>query len=205
MTATVVWPDTLLAPRSVTAEPQYATLDGGRGVTAVEEIGDSGGGYWKIIFSEIPVVSRQQKRQWRLIAALLEGRLGTCSVPVYIEGQDGITATARSAPAVGTSVMTLRVTAGVLSAGQEFTMVGPTGNPRLHRIVGINSITPGSGHTDYGLQIFPSARFVPTIGQTCDFTDPRCLCNLLTDDEMGSAADDYAGRGLGKITWVEAR
>lgn len=89
--ADILWPYETLPPRIVTPELVPATTGGGRSITAVEQIVSYDAGYWGIDLSEIPVVSRAQKIAWRGVSATLNGRLGTCLVPVYDAGpQDTI-------------------------------------------------------------------------------------------------------------------
>lgn len=84
--ANVVWPYHVLPPRTVTPELVPATTGGGRSITAVEQIVSYDAGYWGIDYADIPYASRANKLAWREVAAKLDGRAGTCLVPVYDYG-----------------------------------------------------------------------------------------------------------------------
>lgn len=89
--ADTVWPIDTLPPRTVLPELVPSTTGGGRSITAVEQIVSYDAGYWQIDLSEIPYASRAHKLAWRSTAAILNGRAGTCLVPIYDAGpQDTI-------------------------------------------------------------------------------------------------------------------
>lgn len=223
---TLYWPRRLLSPRKVTAEPVYATSSGGRSLTAVEQIVATDAGYWSIVLDEIPVAGPDRKKVWRAMSVLLEGRLNTCAVPIYdyeapwptgsafgdytgIPFSDGalfsddggfqqpvITATVQSAVSLGAVTVAINVVSGgVLSIGDHFSVAN-----QLYRIKGITSVA-GAVTT---VTVWPPVRVAMTAGQVAEFDDPRQLCRLATDGEMMSGADDYAGRTLARVNFVEA-
>lgn len=223
---TLYWPRRLLAPRKVTAEPVYATSSGGRSLTAVEQIVATDAGYWSIVLDEIPVAGAVRKKVWRAMSVLLEGRMNTCAVPIYdyeapwpsggtyadlpgIPFSDGalfsddtgfaqpaITATVQSAVALGAVTVPINLTnGGPLEVPNHFSVEN-----RLYRIKSITSVV-GTLTT---VKVWPPVRVAMTAGQTAEFDDPRQLCRLATDGEMMSAPDDYAGRTLARVNFVEA-
>lgn len=222
---TLYWPRRLLSPRKVTPEPVYATSSGGRSLTAVEQIVATDAGYWSIVLDEIPLVSAAQKKVWRAISVLLEGRYGTIAVPIYDYGapwptaaqseitgipfsdqslfsdesgfsQPQISATVNADVLLGAATVEINLVYGaVLEAGQHFSVVN-----QLYRIKSITSVV-GAVTT---LTVWPPVRVAMTAGGVAEFDDPRQLCRLATDGEMMSGADDYAGRTLARVNFVEA-
>ena len=223
---TLYWPRRLLAPRKVLPEPVYATESGGRSITAAEQIISSDAGYWQIVLDEIPLASPDQKRVWRAISVKLEGRLNTIAVPIYDQdiapyptiaagpdsnipfsdaslfsdatgfGQDIITATINAAVALNAVSVPINVTqGGDLEIGMHFSVLN-----RLYRIKEITS-TIGTVTT---VKVWPNVREAMLSGAEANFDDPRCLCRLATDGEMQSGIDDYAGRTLARVNFVEA-
>lgn len=222
---TLYWPRRLLAPRKVTPEPVYATGSGGRSITAVEQIVTTDAGYWQIVLDEIPLASTAQKKAWRAISVLLEGRYGTIAVPIYDYGapwptadqseitgipfsdqslfsdesgfsQPQISATVNAAVALGAVTVAINLVYGdVLEVGQHFSVAN-----QLYRIKGITSVV-GAVTT---LTVWPPVRVAMTAGSAAEFDDPRQMCRLATDGEMMTGIDDYAGRTLARVTFVEA-
>lgn len=224
---TLYWPRRLLAPRKVTPEPVYATSSGGRSITAVEQIVATDAGYWSIVLDEIPVASPAQKKVWRAMSVLLEGRLNTCAVPIYddqapwptglefedftgIPFSDGvlfsddggfqqpvISATVQSAVSLGAITVAINVVSGgALSIGDHFSV-----DNELYRIKGLVSVV-GTVTT---VKVWPPVTVAMTAGQVAEFDDPRQMCRLASDGEMMSAPDDYAGRTLARVNFVQAK
>lgn len=223
---TLYWPRRLLAPRKVTAEPVYATASGGRSLTAVEQIVATDAGYWSIVLDEIPVAGAVRKKVWRAMSVLLEGRMNTCAVPIYdyeapwpvgadygdytgipfsdsaLFSDDGgfqqpvITATIQSAVSLGAVTVPITVVSGAaLEVPNHFSVAN-----QLYRIKSITSVV-GTLTT---VKVWPPVRVAMTAGADAEFDDPRQLCRLATDGEMMSGADDYAGRTLARVNFVEA-
>ncbi len=90
-----------------------------------------------------------------------------------------------------------------LVAGMDFSAQGAT-RQRLYRVKTVGAKTPVTGGYHYVLTITPPLREDIDAGAVLNWGNPICSCRLLDDTQMRSAVDDYAGRGLGKIVWVEA-
>lgn len=210
----IYWPYAVLPPRKVMAEVVPATTGGGRSITAVEQVVSYDAGYWEIDLDEIPFASRAHKLAWREVAAVLNGRLGTCAVPVYdsdtapwaldangklrkvggsIVGQVYVDAVLGA-----TTVQLLITSGGALQAGQDWSVVN-----RLYRIKSITSQAAVSPGIVYTVKVTPPLREAIPGATMAEFEQPRCICRLKTDTEMQSGVDDYAGRTLAKVTFVE--
>lgn len=223
------WPYDILPPRRVTVEPVYATMGGGRSLTAIEQIIASDAGFWSISYEDIPLVSGSQKKMWRALSAWLEGRLNPIFVATYdtdtnpwplVNGlpytpnghglphsdetlfsdttgydQPIIAATVNGNVSLGATSMVINLSYGEpLEPGQHFSV-----DDRLFRIKRITA-TVGALYT---VTVWPPARQAITAGETAEFDRPRCKARLATDTEMLSGKDDYAGRTLASVNFVE--
>lgn len=74
---------------------------------------------------------------------------------------------------------------------------------RMYRIIAASQVSAGAAPVYTVTVNLPLREAIPA-GTQIEFDDPMCICRLATDTEMQSAPDDYAGRGLGKVTFVEA-
>lgn len=206
MTADTTWPDDVLPPRSVMPEVASASESTDRQLTAIEDLVDSGADYWHIILDQIPVASPAQKLAWRKMAAQLGGRLGTCSVPVFPPGQGDFAATVRDAVAEDATALIIRVTdASVMLPGMLWSVVDADGNDRLYKLIEVEILSTVGATIDYSCEIWPPTRSAIAPAEPANFLAPRCICRLEDDQDVFSAADDYAGRTLAKISWVEYR
>lgn len=232
MIVDMIWPRNILPPRTVMIELANATMGGGRTLTAVDQFVKTDAGWWKLTLGDIPFASSQQKLQWRAVAAQLGGRVGKIAVPIYdpntpwptINGkvvksygsiphsdgtffsdgtgysQDVIIAEVIVDAAMGDISLTMDVlVGGALQPGMSFDVAY-----RLYRIKSIQTITPnGGGSVTYQLKVTPPLREDIPAGSFANFDDPMLGCRLNTDGEMESGVDDYAGRTLAKIDFVE--
>lgn len=228
--ANIQWPSTILPPRRVMCDPVYATTGGGRSLTAIEQIIASDAGYWAITLDEIPCASPVQKQVARALSVQMEGRLNGIDVPIYdsrnaplASGQgfgpitgipwsdptsfsDGslfqqgpIDASAAATAALGSNVVLITITTGgILQPGQHFSYQGAS-RSRLERIK-TATLTTG---TTYSCTVWPPLREAIPNATLLNFNDPRLTCRLKTDGEMQSFVDDYAGRTLAKVDFVE--
>lgn len=225
----IVWPYHILAPRTVTPEPAYATMGGGRSLTAVEQVVASDAGYWAISYDGVPIASGLHKKAWRAISARAEGRLNPILVPTYdtdtnpwplVNGapftaypdgvphsddtlfsddtgyaQPVIVATVDADVALGANSMVIDLVQGsALEPGQHYSV-----GVRLFRIKRITAVA-GSLYT---VTVWPPTREAITAGAIAEFDRPICKCRLATDGEMQSGKDDYAGRTLATVNFVE--
>lgn len=227
----VPWPYKLLAPRKVVVEPVYATMSGGRSITAVEQIQSPDAGYWTIQLAEIPCVSRGQKQSARAISAQLQGRLGLCDVPIYddanapyplpvpgavVDGalwSDGAEFGDRGVWETETIIATISgaVALGAISMVVNLT-AGSEVEPGQHfsvwgasrsRLYRVANVTNVAGSL-YTVKVWPPVREAITAGATAEFSRPLLTCRLATDGEMKQFVDDYAGRTLATINFDEA-
>lgn len=206
MTADTTWPRDILPPRSVMAEVVSATESTDRQITAIEDIVDSGADYWHIVFDQIPVASRQQKLSWRAVAAQIGGRLGTCSIPIFAPGQGDFAATVKNAVLQGQTSLKIRVTdASVILPGMIFSVVDGDSDDRMYKLVEVAILSQVGSTIDYDCAIWPPTRSAIGAAEPANFLDPSCICRLEDDQDVFSGADDYAGRTLAKIGWVEYR
>lgn len=224
------WPRNILAPRKVMVEPVYATVSGGRGITALEQVIASDAGYWAITLDEIPFVSAGQKQVARALSVQLGGRLGAIDVPIYddqapfpiVNGlpvKPGTVPFSDGAQFSDTSEFFMdTITASVVGAvALSATMmsinlsVGTFPQPGQHfsiqgatqnRLYRIKTSTLVSG-TTYSVCVWPPVREAIADGTSAEFNDPRLTCRLKTDGEMQTFIDDYAGRTLAKVNFEE--
>lgn len=199
----IEWPRTLLAPRKVTAEPVYASLAGGLQSVSVELPLDVGAGYWRITYEEIPLASEPQKRAWRAISAQCDGRLNNLAVPIYSDdvpwpggviGAPVLVTLAADIAAGQTDISLTLTSCGPLFSGMQFSIAEV-----LYRI---DEVTEVSGSTV--VSVWPPVRLPESAGTSVEFVDPRSTVRLETDKEMRTGVDDYAGRTLAKVNFVEA-
>lgn len=233
MTTPTLWPRTTLSPRAVTARIMGATASGGRTLTGKEQITAHDAGFWGVQLADIPVASQLQKTLWRTMSALMRGRRGVIDVPFYntdtapiapppiggIHFSDGalfsdgaafsqgggIAAVLHAGAALGVVQLVLAVNGdGEIQASDLFSVRGRSGYARGYEITSIISAIVSGADVLYTVKVRPPLREAMAAGAEAEFAQPLLTCRLLTDTEMQSAPDDYAGRALGRINFVEA-
>ena len=225
------WPREALSPRKVTCQPVPGTIGGGVSITGLEQVIASDAGYWRIVLDEIPIAGVQRKRLWNAMAVRLQGRLNLCDVPIYDDAApwpvvggipveayytphsdgstlsdggeyetDSIVATSVGGAVAGSSSIVINMAAGsALGAGISFSWQGAVKN-RLYRIMDITSLL----ETQFTCSIWPPVRETILNGDALNFNNPVLTCRLATDTEIDSGSDDYAGRTLAMVTFLEA-
>jgi hypothetical protein len=191
------WP-TILAPRRVLAEVVASSLGAARNFTAIDDLADSGAEYWSIIFDEIPVATRAQKLALRVLSGQLNGRMGSCSVPIFDDAASPGIGVVSGAVAQGSNEMT--IVRSIIVPGTHFTLIGDSGQDRLYRVA---NIVEQIDDITWSIRIWPLAREAYHDGTSANFAAPTCICKLASDSEMFTAGDDYGARTLAKIGWTE--
>ncbi len=109
--------------------------------------------------------------------------------------QPVIVATVDADVALGANSMVIDLVQGsALEPGQHYSV-----GVRLFRIKRITAVA-GSLYT---VTVWPPTREAITAGAIAEFDRPICKCRLATDGEMQSGKDDYAGRTLATVNFVE--
>lgn len=188
------WPQSLV-PRKVTPEPAHTSTSPGRSITGFEQVSTSDAGYWSLLYEEIPLVATHQKRDWRSASVKLRGRVGIVRCPIF-EKFPPTTVAAFAAPAaLGATSIVLDLVSGQAPApGMGFTV-----NERFYRIT---SATAATG-SNWDCKVWPPLRGAVSVAASANFAKPTILCKLATDLQMQTGADDYAGRTLAKVEFVE--
>lgn len=127
-------------------------------------------------------------------------------------GQPVIIATVTTTSPAGSIQVGLSVlNASQIVPGMHFSVLAPsTGLTHLYRIKTIASFTPGNPHVSptipdtYMVNLNLPLRAAIAANTQAEFDDPRCTCRLETDREMDTGIDDFAGRTLGRVSFVEA-
>lgn len=167
------WDECLLVPESITVELVSPSVSPGRSLTGREQVIQPDAGCWRVTLSGIKVWSEDELLKWREYESALNGRTGTCCVPLYegILSSTPIAATLGADAAIGVVRLTINQSAGAtIRAGMHF-QVGE----RSYRLIS------GSG-TNW--RVLPPLRDALTSGATLNFNDPRLRCRLERDDGM---------------------
>jgi len=164
------WPDAL-QPRHVGLHKVPATLGGGPSMAGLEEVQESGVGFWRVSFSEIMIRSKAQRLMFRKLEAIAEGGGGVISIPIF-DGKRApwvtvgapIDIEAETAFAVGATTGQIRAnSAGTVMAGMHFSY-----NDRLYRLDDVGDPTGGV----YPVTIWPEVRVAIPAGAALEFERP---------------------------------
>jgi hypothetical protein len=167
-----------------------ATIGGGRSLVGTLQEVSNDSGFWSITLGGIWIRTNAQVKRWREIEGLLQGRLGTCNVPVFDSkrapwpnGVPGATivCTVSGSIAVGATTGVLNMTTGADPEPGMFFSVGE----RLYRI---NTVTYNSGDI-FTVTFLPGARDAISNGASVEFGHPICRCRLVADDGMALPLD----------------
>lgn len=114
-----------------------------------------------------------------------------------------IIATIADAAAAGATEVTISVSPlpyqpQDLEGGMDFSVSGVI----LTRLYRIGTIVSAVGNL-YTVTVEPPLREAISAGANANFEDPRCSCRLIDDQQMMSGIDDYAGRTLAGLSFVE--
>lgn len=223
---TMLWPETVLAPRAIDPDLDVRTLSGGPSLSGDEMIAATTAGRWRISYGGVPVMTLQQQKCWNAIAVLMEGRANSIAVPVanYFTAPWPLQASGARKPrslglhSDGTPfsdesvywqdliVATIRAaSAGASSVvidlvdGQalEPGHVFGVGEDRAYKIKTVSAV--GSVYT---CTIAPTLRAAITADTPARFDVPRVKCRLASDDSMRLVRD--LGRfGSADIEFIE--
>lgn len=167
------WDECVLVPTHITVEIVSPTVSPGRSLTGREVVVQPEAGCLRVTLHEIPVFTKPQLLLWREYELALNGRVGTCCVPLY-EGKlsaTPIVATLGADAAIGAVRLTINQSAGAdIRPGMHF-QVGE----RAYRLV------TGGGSS---WKVLPPLRDAITSGTSLNFNDPRLRCRQETDDGM---------------------
>lgn len=167
------WDECLLIPEHITIEIVAPTVSPGRSLTGREVVVQPDAGSFRVILHDIAVWSEEALLKWREYESTLNGRVGTCCVPLYEAKLSAtpIAATLGADAAAGAVRLTITQTAGfTIRAGMHF-----QAGERAYRLIS------GSGSA---WKVWPPLRSAITSGTSLNFNDPRLRCRLETDDGM---------------------
>lgn len=202
---TIRWPEKLLPPQDVSFDIAARSLAAPPSIAGVSQVVSSDAGIWKATFANVRVVGQDAVLTFRVIATLLEGRMGSILVPLcrghqpvirdpanlYEEvphdddtffdddsGYVGSTTSVRFASAAAVRAVSATVTidyGGTLQPGQHFSV-----GERLYRLRSVSFATD----TQASITFRPPLREAVATGQRLEFDEPVCRMRLASDPEM---------------------
>ncbi len=167
------WDECVLTPQDITVEIVSPTVSPGRSLSGREMVIQPDAGCFRVTLHGIPVWTNAQLLLWREYESALNGRVGTCCVPLYEAklSSTPIAATLGANAAIGAVRLTINQTTGsTIRAGMHF-----QAGERAYRLVS------GSGTA---WKVWPPLRNAITSGTSLNFNDPRLRCRLSRDDAM---------------------
>lgn len=185
MTADATWPRLLFLPEVPETTLYGASVGGGRSLTGTLQQVSPDSGFWMFNFKGIWIRTNAQVLEWRRIATVIQGRLGTINLPVYDSkrapwpgGVPGapITCTVVNPVAVGATSAVLNMAVGADPEPGMFFSVG-------ERLYNIATATASSGDM-FNITFLPNVRDAISGGATVEFAHPICRCRLTEDRGM---------------------
>ena len=206
----IYWPNDILVPRNISVSLLSATVKGNPSLSGVTQRSASDAGRWRISMTGIPVATDTKIKLWRAIENLVEGQLGQIVIgindlersPTPLGFEDPIpfsdgslfsdgsglsqtmyAAQLGAAASLGATEVTIDVINGALpDAGQFFSL-----GVHLYMIKRIVSSTA----TSVTVKISPPLRLAAAENDVTDFTRPKLLCRLASDDAMALPPLDF--------------
>lgn len=221
MTATL-WPIDTLRPIGIAVNQAAANVKGSPSLSGLTQRMASDAGRWRIAMKGVHLKTKEQIRCWRALEARAEGQLGQIIVeiadidrppePLYIEGpithSDGTTfsdgswyvdtphaAELAASVAVGATQMQITVIFGDLPEPGQLFSIGV----RLYKIME----TLATDGTTVTVKVWPPARDIANATDKVEFSRPKLLCRLASDDEMAMAPLDYGRWGAADVNFIE--
>ncbi len=187
----VEWDACVLVPRNITVEIVSPTSSPGRSHSGRQQIVQHDAGFLRVTLHDVKVWSSDELFTWREYESTLDGRNGTCCVPLYEAklSDTPIAATLGASAPVGAVSLTINQTTGApIRAGMHF-QVGE----RAYRLIS------GSGTS---WKVRPPLRDAVTSGDSLNFNDPSLRCRLERDDGMDLMLE-HLRFGKKTVTFVE--
>lgn len=206
MVEILVWPHDLLIPKVMVADVVPFTRSGGRTLGGLKPAYATDLGFWRVDYSGILLHRAEQKRTWDAIATYLKGSSGRIAVPVWsidsapysvgLEAEDtqvlhsngqpfsngmgysrsAISIISNGITGIGATVMSMRIVDGEADiAGTRFSY--------NHAAYKVGQILATEGDT-VTVSITPSVAALIPHEADLEFTNPTCICNLLSDTGM---------------------
>lgn len=206
----VFWPYDLLAPAAIAVTKAPATVQGAVSISGISQRSASDAGRWRASLRGFPLVTDSRIKIWRAIEGLLGGQMGQIVFPVvdldrapatvgyttsvsysgnYLD-LDQTAALTRNHQAdlnanasVGATRLVIDVTAGSLPEAGQFFSLGY----HLYSITAILASSAGQ----VVASIWPPLRKAALANDVADFTRPKLLCRLASDDGMATPPLEY--------------
>lgn len=196
-----VW-DITFSPRATAWIPCPAPVAGPQGLAGVEEVKETGNGYWKIILENVPLRNRAQVLEYREIEAKLTGRIGVALLTLcdgkfapWPPDMSTIEAYAAEVFAVGDTSGSIQMANGAAPRpGMQFS----TGQ-RTYRIETVGAVQSGDV---YPITFWPKVREMIEDGAALEFVNLKLRCRL-EDAAAMHVSLDVLRFGFPTLTFVE--
>lgn len=83
MADVVQWPEQILKPQTISVDIAHRNLRGPSAGSGFTQVVSNSAGIWKVTFSDIPVYTANMIKLWRTVDTLVEGQMGSISIPVW--------------------------------------------------------------------------------------------------------------------------
>ncbi len=216
--AEIYWPRHALRPNNVSVTLNERNLATAPAVSGYTQVVSSGPPIWSITFGNIDIRTETQRRLWRAVSALAEGRRNVFIVPIcrgdqpLPSGYDGVSEVTHSddsphdddtpysqsansvtvgvAAGAGAVVITLDINVvGTIEPGHYLSI-----DHRLYIVRG----TPSAATVN----IWPPLRKAVSAGELVELDNPTCRMRVASDSEM--AADFQRLRfGQASVSFIE--
>jgi hypothetical protein len=207
--AVVYWPYDLLPPEGISLSKRPATVKGSVSISGITQRSTSDAGRWALNLRGFSVATDANIKLWRAIEGLLEGQAGQIVVPfvdldrapatigyttsvaysgAYLEVDPTASltrnhlATLSADAALGATRVSIAVSAGSAPEPGHVFSLG------FHAYQ-VNRVLTSS--TPYVCDIWPPLRKAAASAVVADFTRPKLLCRLASDDAMALPPLDY--------------
>lgn len=225
MSSPIRWPDFLLEPAQILANPAPFSRSGGVSLGGIERAIRTDRGFWKIAFKGVLLQGVARRRTWNAIRTALGGQAGTIAVPAlsidtapwqagtsngwfptafsggatFSDGTRwmtrGIVVDMATAAAIGDTSVTLRLVRGLTG------LAGVRFSYR-HALYETGRVTLVDGD-EWTVAVFPAIRAAIPADAPLELDRPTCLVHLATDDAMDASLS--AGMiDKPDVAWVEA-
>lgn len=225
----IYWPD-LLRPQAIKVDLAHRSLSGPSAQSGFSQVVSNSAGIWTATYDSIPVYSSAMIRCWRALDALIEGRQGVISIPVW-----DFPRSPSAADELGSNIYNLSqapYSDGALHSDYsgyqttwtnvlvgENTAIGAT-TVTLTKNAPYVTLEPGhrfsindrlyqirkiesQGDTTAVVTIRPPLREAITVGNIAEFDYPRLKVRL-TDDKAMQIDLDYNAYGTPSLSFMEA-
>lgn len=210
MTDTIfLWPEAMLKPGQVMANPVPFTRGGGPSLGGVERVTRTDRGFWSIGFKGVPLYTAAQRRCVNWLRTSLSGRAGLVAVPAlsidsapwlagttrgrfltthsdgagFSDGsrysQPGIVVEMAAAAAIGDTSVTLRLVYGL----DDLCGIRFSYNHALYETGVVTALDDDL----WTVEIAPDIRAAIPEGALLELDRPTCLVHLATDKELDTA------------------